>query len=346
MTTTEQTVETEEVGTLERLVAESGLETTKAQFILAQFQDYFKIASEWGEMAKTIIVTSTDQVNDMQMAREGRLFLKEKRIAIEKARKDLKEQSLREGKAIDGIANVLKSLITPIEEYLNHQEHFVEYEEAKRVAALVETRKIEFAGAGINSELYNLAIMTDGDFNGILKSKRRQVADEAEALRRADEERIARELEGKRAREENDRLRAEMAEKERIAREEHEAAEVVVRKEREAAQATLDAERRERGRVETELWKKEEAERREKARVEAEVKARQDAEDAERRRVEEEARRAELAPDREKLLAYANALAAIHPPDMQSDRAREIVEIVHDNVKGEIEFLRQKAENL
>ena len=108
---------------LQTIVQQSGLEKNKADFILKQFQDYFKIAAEWEDKAKTIIVTDASQKSEMEMARVGRLFLREKRIAVEKARKNLKEQALREGKAIDGIANVLKALIVPIEEYLDKQEH-------------------------------------------------------------------------------------------------------------------------------------------------------------------------------------------------------------------------------
>src|SRR4030043_2249062 len=121
---------------LQTIVQSSGLDKIKADFILQQFQDYFKIAGEWDLKAKSIVVTDESQTTDMEMARVGRLFLKEKRVAIEKARKSLKEQALREGKAIDGIANVLKALIVPIEEYLDKQEHFVEIkaaEEAERI---------------------------------------------------------------------------------------------------------------------------------------------------------------------------------------------------------------------
>lgn len=124
---------------LQIIVKESGLESTKAKYILNQFQDYFEIASEWEKKAKSLVVTNESQVAEMEMARTGRLFLREKRIAVETARKNLKEQSLREGKAIDGIANVLKALIVPIEEYLEHQEKFVEIrEEAKREAKRLE----------------------------------------------------------------------------------------------------------------------------------------------------------------------------------------------------------------
>ena len=120
------------------IVEQSGLETTKAQIILAQFQGYFNMASEWEAKAKRIVVTTADQVADMAEARAGRLYLREKRLAVERTRKDLKEQALREGKAIDGLANVLKALIVPIEEYLDQQEHFVE----NRAAAQAEAERV------------------------------------------------------------------------------------------------------------------------------------------------------------------------------------------------------------
>jgi len=116
------------------IVNESGLEETKAQYILDRFQEYFTIAAKWELKAKSIVVTNETQVAEMKMARAGRLFLKEKRIAIENARKHLKEQSLRESRAIDGIANVLKALIIPIEKYLDEQEHFIEIKAAKAAA--------------------------------------------------------------------------------------------------------------------------------------------------------------------------------------------------------------------
>ena len=78
---------------LQIIVKESGLETSKAKYILDNFQDYFEIAAEWEKKAKTLIVTKENQTAEMQMARTGRLFLREKRIAIEKSRKELKEQA-------------------------------------------------------------------------------------------------------------------------------------------------------------------------------------------------------------------------------------------------------------
>jgi colicin import membrane protein len=123
-------------GQLATIVEESGLEKSKADVLLAIFEDYFRLAGEWERKAKALVVTDESQTAEMKMAREGRLFLKEKRVALEKTRKKLKEQSLREGKAIDGIANVLKSLLVPIEQYLDEQEHFVERREAEKAEVL------------------------------------------------------------------------------------------------------------------------------------------------------------------------------------------------------------------
>jgi len=193
---------------LQVIINDSGLETTKARVLLENFKDYFDIADEWETKAKAIVVTDENQTPDMQMARVGRLFLRDKRIAIEKIRKDLKEQSLREGKAIDGIANILKSLIIPIEEYLEKQERFVEIRDAE-----------------------------------ITKQKRI----EAERLLQAKEEaeRIAREkteiAERERIRKENEALRAEAIERERINQiERKKNAEILARQ-----QAEADAQRKE-----------------------------------------------------------------------------------------------------
>ncbi|HDY87803.1 MAG TPA: hypothetical protein ENH82_06750 [bacterium] len=176
---------------LQVIVKESGLEKTKASVILEKFQDYFKIADEWEQKAKTIKVVDESQTADMQMARIGRLFLKDKRMAVEKTRKELKEQALREGKAIDGIANVLKALIVPIEEYLDKQEHFVELkeaaEEAERrveVERRMEEERIAEEKAKVEAEakererirLENIKLKKEAEAKEILLQKERKKA--------------------------------------------------------------------------------------------------------------------------------------------------------------------------
>ena len=192
---------------LVKFVDNSGLDTSKAKYLLEQFQDYFEIAADWERKARAITVTDESQIAEMKMAREGRLFLRAKRIDVENARKKLKEQSLRESKAIDGIANILKAVIVPIEQYLDDQEHYAE-----------NKRKAE--------------------------EEARQA--EAEKLLREKEERerIEREAEQQRIREENERLRKEAEAREAEIRKEREAAEAKAAAERRAHEAAIADERR------------------------------------------------------------------------------------------------------
>jgi len=182
------------------IVKESNLPETKAKFILDRFTHYFNMADEWAKKAKAIIVTKPEQKAEMAMARAGRLFLRDQRIDVEKARVELKSQILREGKAIDGISNVLKALIVPIEEYLDQQEHFVErQEEAKREAIRLEVEK--------------------------------RIEDERIAKEKADAEAL------EKARLENERLRAEAVEREKKVAADKKKQEDLLAKERAKAEA-------------------------------------------------------------------------------------------------------------
>jgi len=245
---------------LQVIVKNSGLEKTKAQYILEKFTNYFEIASEWEKKAKEIVVTKEDDEVEMQMARVGRLFLRDKRIAIEKARVELKQQALREGKAIDGISNVLKGLIIPIEEYLEKQEKFVELKEK----AEAEKERIE------EEE----------------KAERERIA--KEEAERKEQERI---------RLENVRLQKEAMAREKKMKAEREKAQAKLKAEREAsekAQAKLKAEREASEKAQAEIVAKAKAER-----VEAEILAKQEREEVERlARIEREKAEKMLAKER------------------------------------------------
>lgn len=252
---------------LQIIVSESGLEPTKAKYILEKFQDYFQIASEWEAKARALVVTNERQAAEMEMARTGRLFLREKRIAIENARKTLKEQSLREGKAIDGIANVLKALIVPIEEYLEKQEKFIEIQEekkreAKRLeieARMAEEERVAAEKAAAEQERVRAE---NEKLKREVEEKERQIALErkkqeqllakeraaADAGRKAQEALLAKE----KAKAEKERKEQE----ERIAlartgaAEEKRRADEKLRKEKIASQEKIEAERKERARLE------------------------------------------------------------------------------------------------
>lgn len=117
---------------LEIFVSKSCLDKTLAQQILDRFRGSFELAAKWEATAKTIVVKDAGQKADMALARTGRLELKAERVAAEKTRKAMKEDSLNYGRTVDGVFSVIKGVIEPIEKYLDDQENFEKRQEEER----------------------------------------------------------------------------------------------------------------------------------------------------------------------------------------------------------------------
>jgi hypothetical protein len=265
------------------LKLDEGLEPATAQSLHEAFDHLFNQADEWRTKALSIQITRPDQVREMKLARETRLALREIRINAEKARKRLKEDALRKGKAIDGLYNVLAFAVEPLEKHLLEQEQFVERMEQERKARLKVEREAQLSQFGIDVTLYPLAEMDDATFANLLEINQLAFAARQEAARKAEAERIERErieaeerakreaeaaAERERLRIENERLQREKEAAEAAARAEREAAEKArqeaekkARQEREAAEAQAQAERQARERAEAELRAKQETER-------------------------------------------------------------------------------------
>ena len=92
-----------------------GLAPETARSLSSAFASYFDRADEWRAKALAIVVKDESEVREMKRARETRLALKDIRVSAEKTRKALKADSLRKGKAIDGIYNMLDYAIRPLE---------------------------------------------------------------------------------------------------------------------------------------------------------------------------------------------------------------------------------------
>jgi colicin import membrane protein len=179
---------------LAKVINESGLDKTKAQVLLENFSNYFEIASDWENKAKALVITNIEQKAEMKMAREGRLFLKEKRVAVEKTRKSLKENVLREGQTIDSIAKILTNLILPIEKDLEQKEKFAELQEAKRKAELKAAREMElqpyheFIPVGLD-----FGVMDEENYQKFLKSVKIQLQNKLDLEAEIEAKRIAKE---------------------------------------------------------------------------------------------------------------------------------------------------------
>jgi hypothetical protein len=317
-----------------------------AQSLRSAFEEYFTAADEWRSKALSIQITRPDQFREMKLARETRLALREIRINAEKTRKALKEDSLKKGKAIDGIYNMLAYAVEPLEKHLLEQEQFIQRIEEERKARIKAQRE-EALRPFTDVSLYQLGEMDETTFNVLLETNRLGYAARQEVARKAEAERIERErleaeerakreaeaaAERERIRAENERLKAEREAAEIAAKAEREAAQAEARriaeetrKEREAIEAKARAEREA-----AEAKAKAEREAREK--LEAEIRAKQEAEARAKAEQEAAARAAAAAPDREKLIAFAAAVRALEIPNLTTSAGREIQDLIQAQV--------------
>lgn len=347
---------------LAKVIDESGLDKTKATILLENFSNYFEIAADWESKAKALEITSIEQKAEMKMAREGRLFLREKRIAVEKTRKALKENALREGQTIDAIAKILTNLIIPIEEELSEKEKYAEIQEAKRKAALKAEREMElepymeFVPYGLD-----FGDISDENYIKVLDGAKLQHQAKLEADAKAEAERIAREKaeaeERERIRVENEKLKAEAEKNEMLLAKEREKAEAErkaleekARAEREEAERKLQAEKElarqaaekaeaEKKRLEAEIEAKKIAEENAKKEAEAKVEAEQKA-----KLVAE--RKAKNAPDKVKLLELAIFFENINLPEIKSEEGQLVIADIKTLIAKTAAFIRDKSEKL
>lgn len=311
------------------VIESAGLEKDTTQTLRQKFLPFWEQAEKWRDIAEGLVVTDASQTREMKMAREARLALRAIRVEADKTRKALKEDSIRYGKAVQGVYNVIEYLIKPIEEHLQEQENFVLIQEQNRRDALNEERErliapyLGFVTADL--PLTNTPWAELGDrFDAILAQAQadKKAHDEEQARREA--ERIAKEKaeaeERERIRKENERLRAERAELERKQAEERRKLEEQARKEREEAEKKLAAERAERERLEAEARKRE-----------AEEQARREAEEAERRK-------AAAAPDKEKLMKWVKSIEQFISwdwPELETTKAAKLNEEI-DKALGDV----------
>lgn len=310
------------------IAKESNLSANKVEQLLSNFGESLKAAKTIAAGAGDIIVTDETQTKLMGDARAKRLELKNIRVEVEKIRKSLKEESLREGKAIDGMANIIKALIVPVEEHLEKQEKFAERAEEERKHKRHIDRIEQLSPFVENISVYNLMEMSEDDFKVLLRQAKAAFEAKQEAEKQAEIERQeAAEAEAKRQKErdaENERLKKEAAEKE-----------AELAKERAAAKKLQD--------------KKDEELRIEREKIaEIERKQAEDKAAADKKKAEEEEaqRQALLAPDKEKLLKFAVEIENIKLPHVSDREAGKVLDETADYLARITKNLRKKASEL
>ena len=318
-------------------IQDSGVEASTGKFLEEQFLPMFKEAEKWKKKALSLVVTDASQVKDMATAREARLDLKRIRVNADKKRIALKQNSLRERKAIQGVYNVIDYLITPIEVHLYKQEKFVELIEAERLAELKAKRLLElepywnFVPLGID-----LRNMKEEDYQKIFKGAKmqRQAELDKEALeeqkRFADQK--AKEVEQERIRLENIQLRkdAEAKEKERE-KERLEEKKIADQKLAEEQKAWKEFEKKQKiadekaAKAREEASKKLAEETRLREQLENGKREAQEAIDKEIKRKADFKRSEELLPDKKKIIAFVELIETTPTPVLKNKDAQDMV---------------------
>ena len=241
------------------------IEVSKAQKIQETFFPMVEMLNKFDERFDAIKLSSeiiTESV--CKDAKRLRLDIAKVRIETDKLRKSEKEEYLRAGKAIDGVANILKWAVAEKETFLQNIENHFENIEKERLLELQSHRVYLISEYVENADMMNLSGMDEDVFNAYWSAKKKEYFDKIEAEKHAEIERAEKQeqdrLERIRIEEENKKLREER-EVQRLAQEEehrlialHNAKIEAERKlEREEAEKKLREEREEKARLDSEL---------------------------------------------------------------------------------------------
>jgi hypothetical protein len=286
-----------------------------------------------------LVIQSPEDKAGAAKVHQARMTVKNTRISVEKKRKELKEDALRFGQAVDAEARRITTELVEIESHLEAQEAAVAAEVKRRAdeAARIRRERLDArmaALADVRSFLSPALVepMSDEQFQAELASaaaaNRARIEKEQEEARAKDAERVRIEQELAAERErlaaEQARMDAERRERERLQAE---------------AQAAIDAERRaleqERLRLKVEEEKRlaaEQARMDERLRLERAEAARVEREQAaERERIRREAAR----PTVEQIQSYANKLLLVELPEVpQKEELRKIVQSAAAQVRA------------
>lgn len=289
-----------------------------------------------------IRIAGLEDKHGYKTAKEALAVLRPLRTGIEKKRKDLKEDYLRVGRAIDAEAKRLTGLLLEIEDPIKAEVDRIdaEKEAEKKAAAEALEQKINqrinllislgmaFDGAyyrigeTVTVGVVDVRAMSDETFSTLtdaVKAEAEKIAAEKaakEAAEKAERERMK--AEQKRLADEAEKIQRELQELERMKAELQAQKDKAEREEKERLEAI------ERERIKDEAAKQAIAEH--EARIKAEHEAQLRAEkEAEQRRLAEEKRRAELAPDKEKLMAYFEAIKSVPVPNIADKEMNAIL---------------------
>lgn len=324
------------------VAVQNGLLPETTQNLQASFAPLFSQARSIMEKSRGIAVTDVSQKLEIDLARKCRLALKTVRVASDKIRKELKEESLKKGKAIDGFHNILLHLVEAEETRLEEQEKFAERKEAERKLALKTQREELLKPYGVDTAVFSLGDMSDETFDHLLSGTKLAHEAKIAATAKAEADRIAKEKadaeERERVRVENERLKKEAAEAEAALKAERER----VAKEAAEKEAALAAER---ARVAEEQAKTAEIARKEREAIEAKANAEREAWEA-KRKAEQDAAFAAAEIVRKRVEAERQAAEEKAKQEREALEAKATAErLAREKLEAE-QAAAKRAENL
>jgi hypothetical protein len=244
-------------------------------------------------------------------------------------------------------------LTKEIEENARWKEETKERFDSEQKELKTQKRELRLSKIGAILLRDEFSQMSDESFEMFFSGIEKDYNDKIEAKKKAEEDRIAKEKADAEAHEkmriENERLKADAAEKEKqieaerakadAERKKIEEANRKLKAEQEAALIAAAKEKAEKDKLEAEL----------KAKADAEEKARKDAEQkliAERKAKAVEEKKAQNAPDKIKLIELAAKLNAFELPGVKSEEAQLILNNVKSLLAKTSLYIREQSNNL
>ena len=328
----------------------------------------FNGVAKMREQLDGVTVTDANDKVNMKLANTIRLGVRQVRLEAEKTfdakRADVQQQMLSY-KTEDSLwlkaKQTMQILTKEIEENARWKEETKERFEAEQKELKVQQRMLKVSKVAPEMARTEFESMSDETFEMFFAGIEKAFNDKIEAEKKAETERIEKEkaeiAERERIRKENERLKAETEAKEKqlIAERakyeaERKAIEEAAKKEREENERKLKAEQ-ETARIAAEKAAAE------KAKLEAEIKAKAEAEEKERKENEAKViaeqkakevaeKKAKNAPDKTKLIELAAQIDGLNMPEIKSEEAQKILVDVKILLSKVSVFIREKSSGL
>jgi len=321
------------------IVKETGVINPQAELIISKFKPLFIEAQDLIAEAETIKVTSITQVEDMKKAKEIRAALRAVRKISESTKKELKEDALKYGNAIQGVYNLIEKATKSAEEKLEASEKFAERLEEEK-AKTIKAERINLLSQYVEDvSIYSLDGMNEEVFSNLLSGAKTIWDSKQAEIKKIEDERLAKIEEDNK---ENERVRIENAKllKEKEARDVQEEKE---KKARETEQKKVDDAHKKELEKERELQKELADELKKKNDAESKRIQERDKEIAEN---SEKERQSKLAPEKDKLAEYAEMIRTIKSPEGLSKAGLEVVKTTEERLLAVAQYIKLAIKEL